>query len=113
MSVSLNSNEFTLSIGTYKILAEAPLYPGSKEPGHRTRIYNVSDSLVELIGRNEQTKNKTMGYAVTRGIIVVSGSNKNFKIEHIHNSGSHANGFGFANNLGDEIYTTLEIIKIA
>lgn len=46
---SLSSNEITLPAGTYLIEAWAPAWRVS---GHKSRIYNVTTSSVELVGQN-------------------------------------------------------------
>jgi len=77
-------------------------------------LYNVSDSVVALIGTSEYLDSSE--YIVTRSRIrgkVTIGASKIFEVRHRCETTLNVNGFGTANNWMTEIYTTVQIWKIA
>ena len=108
IGIGLSSNEFTLPAGTYYIHASAP---GVDVNNHQARLYNVSDSSVTKLGINART---TADGVCTRSHIKTKftiGSSKTYRIEHRCEQTESNDGFGDANGFGDQIYTTVEIIK--
>ena len=108
---SLSSNAITLPTGTYYIQASAPAYASGKT---RLRLRNVTDSSNAVIGLNDEVAGTiavTPRYFVTGRFVI--GSSKAFKIEQYvgsatHSSLGHATGDGLI-----EIYTDVQIWKVA
>ena len=112
IGVSLSSNEFTLPAGKYLVSARCPLYRVSRS---RARLYNVSDSVVELEGNNEYGSAAVQASAKITGIIDIS-TVKTFRLEHRCQVTTATNGFGVNTNDGFsvpyEVYSTVTIMKI-
>ena len=109
IGISLSSDEFTLPAGKYYIYASAPACDVNN---HQARLYNVSDSTVAKIGRNART---TSDGVCTRSDIVyyvTLVSSKTFRVEHRCEITENNDGFGNANGFGNQIYTTVEIMKL-
>jgi len=112
--VTLTSNKFTLLAGTYLIKWSAPAF---RVDGHKTRLYDVTNSAVIKNGTPEFT-NDGAGYAGNRSFGVhylTIGSDTQYRIEHyfVNESTSEDNekGHAAANSTGVEIYTQVEIYK--
>ena len=115
--VSISSNQFTLSAGTYLIEFEAP---ACRTGVHQTRLYNATTSSAVQDGSNQwagsgsgTSGNISFGYAT----ITISGSTA-FEIQHrssVNGSGSGTYGFGVGTsgsmNWGSPIYTIVKIFK--
>ena len=89
--VSISSNQFTLSAGTYLIEFEAP---AARVGTHQTRLYNATTSSAVQDGSNQwagsnsgNSGNRSFGYAR----VTISGSTA-FEIQH--RSGSNGTGSG-------------------
>jgi hypothetical protein len=107
---SLVSDTITLPSGTYFINAFAPSYiPQST----KLRLRNSTDSSYVLEGISN--------YANTSDIYTISclfgrftiASTKNFQIHHYFQSGQPSNGLGQRVNQGTEVYTDVQIWKVA
>lgn len=109
--VSLASNQFTLSAGTYRINASVPGYTVG---GHKARLRNVTDGTTTLIGTSEYS-NASADNADSRSMIngeFTITSNKAFEIQHYTNAVA-SSGLGRPVNSGEsEVYTQVEITKI-
>ena len=113
---SLNSNRITLPAGVYYVKASAPAFRVNE---HKAILYNVSDSITELIGSSEDSDKGSYplynGDGQTRsfieGVITIAGS-KVFEIRH-RCSSSSSPGLGCPCSFGvAEIYTQVFIRKI-
>jgi hypothetical protein len=110
--VSLASNQFTLQAGTYYIRARVPAFYVN---GHQARLQNVTDGATSLTGTSEYSGVGT-AYSVTPsqliGVIDVPGA-KAFEVQHQCGTTNATFGFGNPSNFTDEVYTVVEIWKIA
>ena len=107
--VSLSSNDFTLTAGTYLIRASVPAH---RTNNSRAILYNVTDGSTVAYSQNVYIRDG----AVTGGHIDLTarftiGSSKAFDIRH-RVSNSDGEGYGHASGYGDiEIYTQVLIFK--
>ena len=120
---SLSSNQVTLPVGTYYITARAPFYylGSATNAFYRLRLYNVTNSSVERLGYNagadtgnSPDRPNSIDATIT-AIVTVSGSSNAFKLEYYTDSvaGSSTSNLGVPSSLGTEIYTSMNIWKIA
>ena len=108
---SISSNQITLGAGTYQINASCPATDVNQ---NITRLYNITDSSVTLLGSSEY--NDQAGFTdVTRsfiqGIFTIAGT-KNFEIQHQGSITKSTTGFGVATGISTETYTIVNITKI-
>ena len=105
----VTKQRFTLEAGTYDIEASAPVY---RPDLHKCRLYNITDSVNEIVGSGPACYNTTGNTAHLMGRIVITAP-KTFELQH-HGSATRAtDGFGTAHNTGDiEVYTQVKITKI-
>ena len=108
-SVTLASNQFTISPGTYYIAVQAPAYAVR---GHRIRIYNVTDSSVLAEGSTSWSQND-LSYAILTTVKTLTES-KTCEIQHRCSRDRDTTGFGVAVafDSSTETYTTVQIIKV-
>jgi hypothetical protein len=109
--VSLSSNQITLAAGTYFIRASAPAY---RSDVHQTRLYNVSDTAEILAGTSESAP--TSGATSNRSFVIgqfTIADTKTIELQHYCTNTQATNGFGVANNLTDEVYSSVEIWREA
>lgn len=104
---TLAANQFTLPAGTYRILASAPAYDVKR---HQTRLYNVTDSAVTLLGTSEYLLDTVGGQtrSIIAGIFTIAAS-KVFEFQHQCEVTTASNGFGVASNFTTEVYAEVEI----
>ena len=107
---SLSGNEFTLSAGTYYLHAAVPAFDVDE---HKARLYNVSDSSVEVYGQSafscEDDGGATSNSIIQHVFTLVS--SKTFRIEHRGDNNKSNTGFGVATGWGEEVYTVVTITK--
>jgi hypothetical protein len=112
-SVTLSSNQFTISAGTYFIKVRAPAYNVNH---HKCRLYNVTDSIIHAAGTNATGYNSAtspVSFSLLESDIIVV-SNKTYRIEHWGATTRTNDGYGSAmgqSNI-DEIYTSIVLYKI-
>ena len=111
--VSLSSNEFTLPAGTYILKAFVPAY---KVNYHKAKLYDITNSTDKLIGTSANTDNNT--YVVTNSIIAgkfTITSSTIFEIRHYCITTRSSDGFGqgYTPGITSEVYTTVELWKVA
>jgi hypothetical protein len=107
--VSLSSNEFTLQPGTYKISGLIS-HGWLSTAVVRQRIYNVTDAAVAINGNNYAYSGSIQGSAALLDGFVTIATAKTFRME-IKTSATTA-AFAALND-GAEVYTTLNIQKVA
>jgi hypothetical protein len=108
---SLGSNQFTLVAGTYDIRWSAP---GFACEGHQTRLRNVTDSTTDGTGTSEYARNSALVQNRSLGTAVVTiAASKVFEIQHQVGLTRSSDGFGVAVNFTAEVYTHVEITKVA
>ncbi len=109
--ISLNSNQITLSAGTYDIDATAPAYFIS---WHQAKLRNVTDSTDAIMGTTEYLGNN-QGKSRVAGRIVISAS-KTFELQHRCSVTRGTDGFGTAAGWGGvndkEVYSIVKITKL-
>ena len=113
--VTLNSNQFTLPAGTYRIWAEAPAYRISN--GYAW-LQNITDGQMEVQGCCQYDNNNgglSHTYSFIVGQFTISAT-KTFEIQHyaIHTYASTGFGVPSTRAVGDpEIYTQVQLTKVA
>jgi len=108
---SLGSNQITLNDGVYQVNGSAPALGVSS---HQTRLYNITDSVVEVIGTVDyqgSTLADNQGRSTLQGRFTVSGGPKVYEVQHQAAVTRAVNGFGVAANFTTEVYTTIELIR--
>lgn len=111
---SLASNQFTLSAGTYWIMASAPAYFVNN---HKTRLFNVTDNVVVLPGTSEYASTLSpvgdgpQSRSLIEGLFTI-GASKALEIQHQCTTTCNTNGFGNKTNFATEVYTTVSLLKI-
>ena len=107
---SLSSNEITLPSGTYYIQASAPAVQANR---HQAYLYNNTDSSVEVIGTSEYT---AAIYPANRSFIngrFTISAEKDFIIQHYTFVATSTIGLGHKVQNGTEVYTDVQIWKVA
>lgn len=110
--VSLGSHQITINAaGTFRYWISVPCFYGDS---HQGRLYNVSDTAVEKLGTvgRINTANPDQTRSFIYGAMVLAGS-KVFEVQHWCTRTQATNGFGFAGNIDTEVYTEVEIWKVA
>ncbi len=107
---SLSSNVITLPSGTYYIQASAPAVQVNR---HQAYLYNNTDSSVEVRGTSEYTAsiypaNRTF----INGRFTIS-AEKDFIIQHYTLNAMSTIGLGHDVSNGTEVYTEVQIWKVA
>ncbi len=107
----LGTNQFTLPVGTYEIVATGPSLISRR---NRMFLYNVTDASVELIGASLYSAlGATVGASAghLQGRFTVSGSAKIFEVRHEVEQGETTRGFGIfvGDGVNKEIYTQVYI----
>ena len=112
-AISLVANEIVgLPAGTYRFRISAP---GHQVNSHQARLYNVTDSAVIAYGQSCYATSGTpvgSNSSIVVGYFTISGI-KTLRVEHQCQSTQATNGFGPADNFGTEVYTTIELWKVA
>lgn len=110
---SLASNQFTLTAGTYEIVASAPaLFVGS----HQAKLYNATDATDIILGASEYSSTAladgftTRSFVTGRFTIAVS---KALEIRHRCTTTKATNGFGAAGSFGTEVYTEVFLRRVS
>lgn len=110
VGLTLASNQFTLLAGFYIIRGSAP---GFYVAAHQTRIQNITDAVTAILGTSEyMASGNTQSRSHFHGIIGI-GATKTFEVQHRCSATRAPNGFGAEGSFGDEIYTILEILRLA
>lgn len=110
-NASISSNQITLAAGTYEVDISAPAYECAS---HQTRLQNITDGTTELIGSSEYTGSTDIVSNRSRiqGRFTIAGS-KVFEVQHRCSTTRSTSGFGVAASLGTEVYTIVEMRKVA
>lgn len=111
--VSLSSNQMTLAAGTYEIAAYAP---ATQVGGHQARLYNVTDAAVVILGSSGHG-NSAGDYAGNDHSVIVGrftiAAGKALEIQHKCVTTCADVGFGYQANISTEIYTVVELRRVA
>lgn len=108
---SIASNQITLAAGTYECRIIVPGYQISR---HKAILYNVTDSLTQLVGSNHFAGS---GIAAGNDVNIIGrftiSASKIFEIRHRCEATQATYGFGVEGNFGEiEIYTIAEFWKV-
>ena len=108
---SVASNQITLAAGTYICSARAPAAACEHQVA---RLYNVTDAAVILSGTSRylSTGDTALGVSEIHGKFTIAAS-KVIEVQHYCSQTRNTNGFGVASNLAVEIYTVIELWKVA
>jgi hypothetical protein len=110
---SLATNQITLPAGTFYITWSAPAIVVS---GHQAFLYNVTDATEVKRGSTEFANAGSGAVASThsRGsaVVTIAGA-KAFEIRHRCTTTRATDGYGVAASFGTEVYTRVEITKVA
>ncbi len=110
-SVSRSGSTFTLTAGTYKIVASATAHAVD---GHQTRFYNITDNSIDLVGTSafSGSADDNNSLSFIDGFITIS-STKSFSLQHSCITSKATDGLGKRSNLGNsEYYARVYIEKI-
>jgi hypothetical protein len=105
---SIASNQFTLTAGKYTLVS---LAPGHSVDGHQSRVWNVTDAVVEALGTNSRESSTSQSNSICNASIDIT-TTKTYRIEHRCETSDANDGFGAANGWGVEVYTTVTVTKI-
>lgn len=111
--VSIASNQFTLSAGSYLIEAAAPAFGVNQ---HQLRLYNATTSTAGQVGMSvyaRSTSGDVNGETAFLSVRVTITGNTAFEIQDQCKNTRATTGFGVATDWGDEIYTIVKIFKEA
>jgi len=108
--VSIASNQFTLSAGTYLIYAEAPGFYVNR---HKAAIYNVTDSSYAAYGQSCYCSGVPAASTnATVSVVLTIGGTKAFELRHRCETTNATTGFGPASSFGViEVYSRVVIHK--
>ena len=108
---SLSSNQVTLGAGTYYMAWSAPCLASNQ---HQTRLQNITDATTTGTGTSEFCDSTVAMTTRSFGSVVVTiAGSKAFAVQHRVTTSHATNGLGAACSFGTEIYTRLEITKLA
>lgn len=106
---TLASNQFTLDAGTYRVMISAP---AKMSTHHSTRLYNITDTAMELRGTSEYLVNaaarQSRSFITGRFTIATQ---KTFEVQYRVAYTRPDEGLGLAIAWGDNIYTVVELWK--
>ncbi|TGE04621.1 hypothetical protein [Hymenobacter fodinae] len=109
---SLAGNQITLPAGTYDVRG---LVPAFRVDAHRAKLYNVTDGADVLVGQAAYS-GAASGYATSNSNVngrFTINAQKVFEIRHRCSGGQINIGYGIAGAFGTEVYTDVEIRKVA
>lgn len=104
---TLAANQFTLPAGSYRCLISCPAY---RVWVNQTRLYNVTDAAVLLLGSSEYAHDGE--YQTNRSFIggrFTLAAEKTLEVQHRCFQTKDVDGFGRSANVADEIYTIVEL----
>lgn len=108
---SLSSNQFTLTAGTYEIIAVAPAALVNR---HQIRLQNVTDGTTVLTGKPSISgaSDNTQTDSILLGRFTI-GASKALEIQHQCQTTYGTSGFGLAANFTTEVYTVVALRRVA
>jgi len=109
-SITLSSNQITLTTGTYRVVATVPFYATNN---CKARFYNITDGTTAIYGTsNYQDSDDLSGFSSIDGIVTIT-ANKNFRVEYYISNSAGTQDLGAAASTGEpEVYTRVFIQKI-
>jgi hypothetical protein len=108
---SLATNQFTLPAGTYYIAWSAPAHFVAQ---FQTRLQNITDTATAGVGASSYSNPAASMMVRSEGaaVVTIAGS-KAFEVQMQVNTTRASDGMGLAANFTTEVYTRVEITKIA
>lgn len=107
---SVAANVITLPSGTYLVEGSAPAYVTQR---HVLRFQNTSDASTAINGTAEYAGIPgSQSRSMINGVVTIT-LPKTFEVQHRCQTTGLTIGFGVESSLGEEIYTTLNIWKVA
>jgi len=110
---TLSSSVISLPAGTYQVLARAGAFMTQR---HKCRLQNTSDATTIALGQNaisDTSAGQASTFSLLQTEFTLAGT-KNIELQHRCQTTRATDGFGSACNFSDdEIYTTIEIVKLA
>lgn len=105
IGASLSSNQFTLPAGIWLIKWSAP---ARLVDGHQSRLFSVTENTAIDVGTTEYAPNadnqtRSFGMVIQTNVAATT-----YRIEHRCIVSRATDGFGFAANIGQEVYTQVE-----
>jgi hypothetical protein len=108
-NVSLATNQFTLTAGTYLVEWSAPAY---LVDANQTKLYNVTDTADVVLGTVEYANASNFMAKSVGAYTFTIASSKTYEIRHISQSTQLNTGFGRPGSLGSgEVYTEVRITR--
>jgi len=109
---ALAANQFTLPAGTYFIAWSAPAY---RVAGNQSMLYNATDAVVVGRGSSERAGTAAADTTIrsTGSAVTTITADTAFEIRHRCNTTNITLGFGFSVGAGVEVYTRVEITRMA
>lgn len=109
--LSLAANVVTLDAGTYRVNWSAP---AALVSAHQSRLQNTTDATTTSIGTSQYDGTAVAVTTASKGFCIFSiAASKDFEIQHQCAVTRLINGFGVACSFTSEVYTVLEITKLA
>lgn len=106
---TLSSNQFTLSAGTYLIIAHAPAFTVNN---HQARVQNITaGTTIATGGTVASTTNVSNPSTIVSVFTVAAG--QALEIQHRAETTRATDGFGQASSWGTEVYTQVLLVKVA
>lgn len=114
VGASLATNQITLPAGTYEVIGFATANGVTK---HQARLYDTTGTVLLVTGTNgkinaESSSDETTTISSILGSFTLSGES-DIELQHRCSSSQTTIGFGSACSFGEEVYSQIEIRKIA
>ena len=108
-SCTLTSSVISLPVGTYDVIAFAPVFNANN---HKAKLRNTTASTDALIGQSGYASG-SVAAGIVQGRFVLTATS-NLELQQRVTSTSSSNGYGVASNYGvDEVYSIIQITKVA
>jgi hypothetical protein len=107
---SISSNQITLAAGTYRANIICTV---GNVGGHQARLWNISDDTLLLLGTSQFSHVTDLAQntaSIIMGRFTLTDT-KVIEVQHAGTSFKATSGFGYAANIGVEIYTVVELIR--
>ena len=106
---SIASSVITLPAGTYVVQGFGTVFDVTT---YKSRLRNTTDSTTAIQGTSGFCSSSNYGYAAVIGRFVITAS-KNFELQTQVGQTVATNGYGAGTAMGDEVYSTIIITKVA
>lgn len=108
---TLSSNQFTLAVGTYEIIAMAP---GHNAGDHQARLQNTTAATTILLGQlsGGATGGNTTTISMVTGRFTVAASQA-LELQHRCTNTAATLGFGAAGSFGTEVYSQVFLRRVS